>query len=264
MGYPQDVDLSGNTIFLEQERPQPLRHQIRNALKPVLRSVVRLGWPAHEIHEHEIHFRRCIDYIRFNGVVGDIFEFGVGGGSTLAMINNLALQRLSRMYSDFRLFGFDSFQGMPASSGFDAEMHGESDLGLSFAKGEFSSSIEAVWKNLRESTSEVERITLVEGWYEETLTAELKQSLGIQAASLINIDCDLYSSTRAALAWSESLIQQGTILNFDDWFCYKGSQNHGEARALSEFLAENPHLSAQEFSTYSWHGKAFLISRGGD
>ncbi len=196
--------------------------------------------------------------------MGDILEFGVGSGSTLAMLNNLALQRLSNTLADLRLIGFDSFQGMPASSGGDAEMHGESDPGLSFAEGEFSSSIDAVWKNLRETTSQVERITLVEGWYDEILTAELKHSLAIKSASLINIDCDLYSSTRAALEWSESLIQQGTILNFDDWFCYKGSQEHGEARALREFLIENPHLSAQEFATYSWHGKAFLMSRTGD
>lgn len=238
-----------------------LRSQIRKLLRPMLRRAVRFGWPSYESHEHELHFRRCLEFIRFNGVDGDIFEFGVGSGSTLAMLNKLAASSLEKNRSDYRLIGFDSFQGMPASEGRDAEMHNETSLGVSFAKGEFQSSIDEVWQNLRESSAEVERITLVEGWYDKTLTSELKQSLEVTSASLINIDCDLYSSTIAALRWSESLIRQGTIVNFDDWFCYKGSEEHGEARAFKEFLVANSHLSAKEFSTYSWHGKAFLMSR---
>ena len=111
------------------------------------------------------------------------------------------------------------------------------------------------------SKADIQNISLVDGWYNEVLTPELRQSLGIKRAAFINIDCDLSESTIAALNWCEPLITQGTIINFDDWFCYQGRPDHGEQLAFQQFLNDNPDMTATSFSTYSWHGKSFIINR---
>lgn len=235
---------------------------LKQLVYPIARRIVDIGEADYETNEHIRHFRRCIEFIGCNGIHGDLLEFGVGRGSTLAIINKIGLKVLrGERDLDYRLFGFDSFDGLPEPQGRDRDVHTEDASAVRFEKGDFRSTKDEVWSYLEKKDFELGNIELVAGWYDQTLTEDLKDSLGIKAASLINIDCDFYSSTKVALGWCESLIQQGTIVSFDDWFCYKGSKSHGENCAFTEFLESNPHLTAQEFSSYSWHGKAFIMSR---
>ena len=93
------------------------------------------------------------------------------------------------------------------------------------------------------------------------LDDELANSLDIHELSFINVDCDFYESTRVVLNWCKPFIKQGTIINFDDWYCYRASDQHGEMLAFREFLSENSQLTAIPFSQYSWHGQAFIMQR---
>jgi hypothetical protein len=56
--------------------------------------------------------------------------------------------------------------------------------------------------------------------------------------SFVNIDCDLYSSTRTVLRALSNRIVEGTTLYFDEMIGYKGWEQH-EYRAFNEFVAEN-------------------------
>lgn len=234
----------------------------RRPVNLLRRFLSKDGAHGYEIGEHLNHFRRCLEFVGYNAVDGDLLEFGVGRGATLAMLNNIAGRALTDKNNlPYRIFGFDSFEGLPEPDGSDKDMHVRGPSGLKFTKGAFSSSEDEVWKTLQRESSRIDNIQLVRGWYEQTLSHELRQRLDIKKASFINVDCDFYASAKVVLDWCECLIDQGTIISFDDWFCYKGSTNHGEALAFSEFLEEHPDLTAKEFSNCSWHGKAFVMSR---
>ena len=116
---------------------------------------------------------------------GLILEFGVRHGNS---INQLARLTNSPVY------GFDSFEGLPT------EWHNESKKSYS-TKG----IVPKVEKN----------ITLYKGWFEDTLPEFSKKYP--EVIRLINIDCDLFSSTSTILKVLGPQIQSGTILIFDEY-----------------------------------------------
>lgn len=207
-----------------------------------------------EYDEHLRHFCKCLNFIDGNRIKGDILEFGVFKGRSLVFFYQL-VERLWRveLRKEYRIFGFDSFNGLPEPE--EAANH------PNFRKGMYNCAKEEVHSMLRKAKVDLAKIHLVEGYYNDALNPELMQRLNIKRASLINIDCDLYESALAALKWCEPVIWSGTIINFDDWFCYEGRQDQGEQHAFNEFLAQNPDITADPFSTYSWHGKSFVICR---
>jgi hypothetical protein len=209
------------------------------------------------LYERLRHMNRCMRFIERNGIEGDILQFGVARGATLVRYAERARFLRKAIGSKMRVFGFDSFEGLPESTGVDRDFHHGQH---GFGQGKFKSERENALAALRERNLGAGDARLVEGWYEDSLTPDLRSELGLEKACLIDIDCDLYESTIVALKWCAPLVQQGTVISFDDWFCYRGSPEHGEKRAFREFLAENPRFSAEVFATYGWNGKAFILS----
>ena len=76
-------------------------------------------------------------------------------------------------------------------------------------------------------------------------------------AVVIYVDCDLYDSTVTVLDFAKDLLQKGTIMVFDDWFCFYGDPDKGERTAFKEFLALNPSLVFQDY-TQTNEAKAFI------
>jgi O-methyltransferase len=64
---------------------------------------------------------------------------------------------------------------------------------------------------------------------------------------LIYVDCDLYSSTVPVLRFCKDFLQLGTVIVFDDWFCFYGDPDRGERRAWAEFCQANPDLRFVNF-----------------
>lgn len=248
-----------------------MKTKIRRVIKKIAQRIVESGAPVwdrslYEYHEHNFHFSRCLWFIGENAIKGDIIEFGVSSGSTLALIDRIAKDLLTqRQNMDYRIFGFDSFEGMPEPTGKDTYAHADdNEPGVKFTKGQFAVTKEHVMQLLKNRGANTDKIHLIEGWFDKVLTPDLRTELGLDKASLINIDCDFYESTVVALEWCEPLMQQGTIINFDDYYCYKGSPDHGEMLALKEFLDKHTDITATPYSQYSWHGQAFIINRQDD
>jgi len=225
------------------------------------RRLVDKGLPANVRAEKLAHFQRAFAFFEFNGIQGDILEFGVSTGRALALIERCAKKVLKGENAKYRLFGFDSFEGLPEPEGRDKNVHVDNDNAVSFDKGRYAAPKDVVLERLRKQRADMDRIHLIEGWYDKVLTAELRESLGISRATLIDIDCDFYDSTRVALDWCEPLIRQGTIINFDDWYCYEARQDHGERAAFAQFLDDHPDMTAEPFSAHAWCSKSFLIHR---
>jgi predicted O-methyltransferase YrrM len=136
---------------------------------------------------------------------GSILEFGVFKGTT---INHLAA-----LAPDRRLFGFDSFTGLP-----------EDWAGSRYSKVNF----DRKGRKPRVASN----VTLIEGWFEDTLPSFLQREPG--PIAFMHIDCDIYSSTRTVLDLTAARLAPGAVLVFDEFFNYKGYEQH-EFKAFFEF-----------------------------
>ncbi len=152
--------------------------------------------------------------------------------------------------------GFDSFEGLPA--GIDADY-----AATGFQPGDFASDERTAREYLTGQGVDWKRVTLVKGWFEETLTSDFAAQHGIRNVSVIMVDCDVYSSAKTALHFSAPLIRDAAVVLFDDWWPDElGSRDLGEKRAFDEFLQTHPEFSARELdSYYPKAAKVFLVSR---
>jgi hypothetical protein len=82
-------------------------------------------------------------------------------------------------------------------------------------------------------------VTLHQGWFDQTLPQFLAEHTA--PVRLINIDCDIYSSTKTVLDLLAPRIQSGTVIIFDE---YIGNQHWRE----DEFKAFR-----EAIKTYGWN-----------
>ncbi len=177
---------------------------------------------------------------------GDYLEFGVSHGSSLSCMHRV-LKELK--LNDVRLFGFDSFEGMPESAA--------NEDGGEWKPGQFASPIEFTTKLLTDRGVDWSRTFLIKGWFNETLTPETVRKHSITKASVIMIDCDIYSSSKTALNFCIPFIKDLAVVFFDDW---KDDKDFGEYKAFEEFLKENPQFKSEPFGDYAPTGKIFVVT----
>jgi predicted O-methyltransferase YrrM len=152
-------------------------------------------------------------------------EFGVYAGRSLHAIARLAPDR--------PIFGFDSFEGLPE------------DWYDGMPKGSFKV----------DRLPEVpQNVSLVKGWFSDTLAGFLEKNPG--PAAFLHIDCDLYSSTRCIFDHFESRIGPGTVIAFDEYFNHLGWKA-GEFKAFNE-LVERAKLRF-EYIGYSRTGEQVAL-----
>lgn len=161
--------------------------------------------------------------------LGNYFEFGVWNGKSMEIFWKCLGYARGSSRKDWRLFGFDSFEGLP-------EPAGSGDTHPFVGKGSFKSTgVDRVTQTLTRFGIPAPSLKLVPGFYENSLTPALKQELGNPPACLVNIDVDYYSSTMTVLNWIESLLFDGSIVYFDDIGFYNGNPSKGQIRAIREF-----------------------------
>ncbi len=207
-----------------------------------------------------------------NQVQGDYLEFGVYSGNSFIKIYHLfhtlwdryqSLARLNgdeydeRFLSRMRFFAFDSFEGLPGSEFDDTPSH-------FMKKGTYSKSVEYFLANLEKKNVDNTKVVVVPGWFNDTLTEGIKITNNLSRASLIFIDCDLYESTVPVLSFITDLIQDGTVVIFDDYFRYKGIPTKGIQKAFHEWLENNPTIGVNELARCSANRVAFICYRRSD
>lgn len=193
------------------------------------------------------------------GMQGDYLEFGVWTGRSFAE----AYHEMPKAFeygklwntTNFpcRYFAFDSFEGLPEIKG--------ADKGGPFKKGEYCCGQEKFLSYVKSQAVDLKDVICVAGWYNKTLNPETKQKNNLQRARIIHIDCDLYESTRDALAFCTSLIQEGTVLIFDDWYNFRGNPQLGEQKAFYEWLKNNPQFQAVEFMKEPAFRNSFIVTK---
>jgi predicted O-methyltransferase YrrM len=139
---------------------------------------------------------------------GSMLEFGVYGGTS---INHLA-----RLFPNRALHGFDSFEGLP-----------EDWSGNRYSTENFN--LDGIMPKVAPN------VTLVAGWFDNTLPAFLAKNPG--PVALAHVDCDIYSSTKTVLELIAPRLVKGSIIVFDEFFNYPNYQHH-EIKAFEEFVAK--------------------------
>jgi hypothetical protein len=158
---------------------------------------------------------------------GLALEFGVYKGVT---INHLA-----RLAPDQQFFGFDSFLGLPE------QWSGNRYSQLNFDR---KGKIPKVPSN----------VTIVEGWFHETLPSFLAKHN--EPIAFMHIDCDIYSSTKTVLDLTAGRLAPGAVLVFDEFFNYQGFELH-EYKAFFEFVERFD--VEYRFVGYSGHQVSLVI-----
>jgi O-methyltransferase len=185
-----------------------------------------------------------------NQITGDYAEFGCGRGSFIP-----AWQASRKVKFNCTLWAFDSFRGLPAPEGAEDE-HPH------WIEGAYKTPVEDFRRFCKKAGLSESDYRIVEGFYEETL---LPPKPGLPARPLPEsiafayIDCDLYSSSKTVLNFLAPRIKHGTILAFDDYFCYSSTALAGERLACVEFLEEHPQFHLSPYCQFHGVGMAFVV-----
>lgn len=183
--------------------------------------------------------------------LGDYLEFGVYNGTSMTCVFR-ELQAFG--FDHVRLFGFDSFQGLPPDA--DLEDEGRWRPGACCSSLEFTTSV------LETEGVDLSRVRLIPGWFRDTLHEHTIRQHEIRKASVIMVDCDLYSSAKEALNFCGPLIGDRAFVIFDEWSPYRLEDKEvGERKAFVEFLDEWKCFTAESFGSYTRRAQAFLVSR---
>jgi hypothetical protein len=180
--------------------------------------------------------------------VGDYLEFGVYNGTSMGCMFD-AMTQLKMSHN--RLFGFDSFLGLPPDA--------ISEDGGVWKPGQFACPKQVTAANLAMKGIPLERRVLVEGWYKDTLK-DAAMRFGIRNVSIVMIDCDVYSSAQLALNFVYPLLNEVSAFIFDDWKLNNlDIKRMGEYRAFNEFLSQHTELSVSCIRGYNRKSKIFIL-----
>lgn len=136
---------------------------------------------------------------------GNVAEVGVWKGGSAKL--------LCLMFPEQACYLFDTFHGMPAGEPIDE--HRQGDFG--------DTSPESVKRFL----SECPNARVISGMFPHTTEALTEKRF-----AFVHVDCDLYSSTKAAIAFFWPRMNPGGLVAFDD---YKCASCRGATAAINEF-----------------------------
>ncbi|MBO3760042.1 TylF/MycF/NovP-related O-methyltransferase [Ciceribacter sp. L1K22] len=218
---------------------------------------------AHDPHNAKVHreyelqrrmddfYYKAFSLIRYNRVPGDYLEFGCG--STIRSFRFALKYSRLEPFENRRLFAFDSFAGLPEVSSSDHEQ---------WKTGSMAVSVDQFREVLGHYDAKEGRdFHTVQGFFDKTLVGHKPEEYGLNAAAFVHVDCDLYSSTVPVLEFITPLLQPGTVLSFDDWYCENADPRRGEQRAFNEWRKKSgKKFRLDPYHQFGWHGMSFIVN----
>lgn len=192
------------------------------------------------------YFAWLYDWIKT--VPGDIVECGLGEGNTFAMLAYLLGSEVMRHR---KLWGFDSFEGWPEPTQFDASPRNPK-------KGEWKVSEEMVTRRLEESElyrafpDLPSRIEIRKGFLKDTLPLFPDRRI-----AFLHIDVDLYEGYRDALQYLFPKVSPNGYVVLDEYREFPKRPEYGNgaiekwpgcSKAVDEYFqnrSEKPHLDIE-------------------
>jgi tetratricopeptide (TPR) repeat protein len=155
---------------------------------------------------------------------GLILEFGVRYGTSIRQLASLTSKPL---------YGFDSFEGLPE------DWHQESKL---------------IYSTRGRIPKVPSHVSLIAGWFDQTLPLFLAKYE--EDIALMNIDCDIYSSTKTVFDLLSLRIKKGTIIIFDE---YIGNLHWEEDEHKAFMESVNRYQWKYEYLFYSPYTKQVVV-----
>jgi O-methyltransferase len=181
-----------------------------------------------------------------------IFEFGVLNGESIVEMIRILRGDL------YEVYGFDTFMGIPELEKSDL---GEISIMPSFKQGNFQSSTYETVRQFILGASDIDskRLHLLQGDFREGLK---KFELSLQSVFplVFHVDCDIYSSSLAALEFVEKYAHDGSWLLLDDYWCFRGNPKMGQRRAFEEIFNSSTRIIASPYENYRGLGRAFILN----
>jgi len=186
----------------------PIQKMRLDALDETVAYIKERAPDALAVRKHDRLLALCLERALEHAGPDDLIcEFGVHRGKSVGQIAKIVAPR--------RVYGFDSFHGLPEDwAGWDAP-RGVFDL-----KGKLPKT--------------PANVTLVPGLFGDSLPGWLDRTPG--RAAFLHVDCDLYSSTKSVFDDLAPRIEAGTVILFDEYFNYANWRNH-ELKAFQEFVS---------------------------
>ncbi len=175
-----------------------------------------------------------INYIYNNNIQGDFVECGVWRGGNLILY-----ELLNQKYNlDKKVFGFDTFEGMPMPGEHDFKYNNLSAMDLYNRKVKIEnnwckSTLDEVKRNILTECSNV-NVKLIKGKVENTLL--VKENIP-DKISILRIDTDFYESTKIELEILFPKLEKNGVLIIDDYGSYKGAR-----KAVDEYFKKKAFL----------------------
>ncbi len=179
---------------------------------------------------------------KFRNTNYSFVECGVAKGGCLALMKNMA-------GINNKVFGFDSFEGMPEITKEDISMYNKSDIFNGFGKvgDNLSGGIENVYKTFNTLNISIENVNLVKGFFKDTLnTSENIDFIG--EIGVLRLDGDWYESTRICLEKLYDNVVIGGVIIIDDYGHWIGAKT-----ATDEFRNKHNILDPLIQTDYTEH-----------
>lgn len=179
---------------------------------------------------------------KFRGTNCSFVECGVAKGGCLALMAHVAGE-------NNKIYGFDSFEGMPAITSKDLGNYNKSNIYTGFGKvgDNLSGGIESVYTTFKKLNVDMNHTTLIKGFFKDTLNIpENIENIG--KIGVLRLDGDWYESTKICLEKLYDKVIDGGIIIIDDYGHWVGSK-----RATDEFRSEKNILSPLIQTDYTEH-----------
>lgn len=232
-----------------------LKKKVNHILKKILFSILNIS-PKNinriilklclDDYQYDIYwaYDKVFRYLSNERKSINIIEFGVGGGTTASFFFQAGNANKVKIKS---YYGFDSFKGLQLTDQKDS---------VRWKDGEFASSEKMATNLINKFSDKKTIIKIKNAIYSKLEKADLPQ---YQGATLLHIDCDLYSSTIEALNFIKDKIEIGTIILLDDYFSGLSVGIKGEKEALDDFCNDN-NLNLIRWFQYAQNGLIFIVN----
>ena len=210
-------------------------------------------------------YRNAMDFIIGSHIAGSYFEFGTHKARTFTMVMGLDDFYASNMGKTaggltpkpgggfmHKYFAFDSFEGFPPDV--NVKDHAQ------YKPGGAKTGLDDFLELLTAYGQSTERVELIEGFYDRSLTESLANKFVEEKvkASLITVDCNLYESYKSVFAWVDQFMQPGTVLYLDDYNSERALPTQGPKLAWSEYK-DQTNWRFEPFLPVGWCGYSFIV-----
>jgi predicted O-methyltransferase YrrM len=171
-------------------------------------------------------------------------ECGVAKGGCLSMMKYVSGK-------NNKIFGFDSFEGMPDITKEDLSNYNKSCPLTNFGKvgDNLSGGIDNVYNTFNKLDLNMDNVTLIKGFFQDTL--QIQQNIdNIGKIAVLRLDGDWYESVKICLEKLYDKVIEGGIIIIDDYGHFIGAK-----LATDEFISKNnikSPLIQTDYTEYYW------------